>query len=268
MRRLLLVCLFCLLSSLTVHAQDQPKSEPLAHIGPTVRAPVPIVTPEAVMPQAANLNRQAGVCLIAMIVDAQGMPLNPRVLRCTDAIFALNSMDAVQKYRFKPAVRIADGKPVPVMITVEINFRFDNQPATIEPPTKIHYSFLSPPGTASVGPDADGIYPLSKQLEAPQMKDFVSKGFGTAAMSFPDGVGCHVLLTLNKKGKPVNAQVLDCDKAPLYQSAAESLLKSKYTPAKLNGKEVPVRMVVHLMYEGFAVQKKANAGSVTAPSKP
>jgi hypothetical protein len=253
--RLLLVYLFCLVSPLIVCAQDQRQSEPLAHIGPTVRAPVPIVTPEAVMPQDARLKRQAGVCLIAMIVDAQGMPRNPRVLRCTDAIFALNSMDAVQKYRFKPAVRIADGQPVPVMITVEINFRFDNQPANIEPPTKIHYSFLSPPGTTSAGPDADGIYPLSKQLEAPQMKEFVSKGFGNAAKTFPDGVGCHVLLTLNKKGKPVDAQVLDCDKAPLYQSASESILKSKYTAAKLNGKEVPVRMVVHLMYEGFATKE-------------
>ena len=157
MRRLQLILLSCLLSPLVVRAQDQPKSEPLAHVGGTVRAPVPIVSPEAEMPQEARLKRQSGICLIAMVVDAQGMPQNPRVIRCTDSIFVLNSMDAVQKYRFKPAVRIADGQPVPVMITIEINFSFDNRPTSIEPPTKIQYAFLSPPGTASADPDANGI---------------------------------------------------------------------------------------------------------------
>jgi hypothetical protein len=267
-RRFLLILLLFVPPSLSVCAQDQPQPEPLAHIGPAVRAPVPIVAPEAEMPQEAHLKRQTGICLIAMVVDAQVMPQNPRVIRCTDPVFVLNSMDAVQKYRFKPAIRIADGQPVPVMITIEINFSHENGPVAKEPPTKVNYAFLSPPGTTSVGPDANGIYPLSKQLEAPQMTDFVSKGFGTAAMAFPDGVGCQVLLTLNKKGKPADAQVLDCDKAPLYQPAAESLLKSKYTPAKLNGKEVPVRMIVHLMYEGFVAKKKVDAGSPAAPSKP
>jgi len=31
------------------------------------------------------------------------------------------AMEAVRRYRFKPAMN--DGKPVPVMITVEVNFR-------------------------------------------------------------------------------------------------------------------------------------------------
>jgi protein TonB len=32
------------------------------------------------------------------------------------------AIEAVSRYRFKPAMK--DGKPVPVMVNVEVNFRF------------------------------------------------------------------------------------------------------------------------------------------------
>jgi hypothetical protein len=155
------------------------------------------------------------------------------------------------------------------MITVEINFHFGSEsfhPG--EPPAQVRYGFFSPPGMTSLGPGASGVYPLSKQLEPPKMTDFVSKGFSMAAMLFPDGVGCHVVLTLDAKGKPLDAQPGDCDKPSLEKPALDSLMKSKYKPAKLNGKDVPVRMTVHLIYDGFGQQKESNGGSLGYPVKP
>jgi outer membrane biosynthesis protein TonB len=50
------------------------------------------------------------------------MPQNPKVLRTLDYGLDQNAVDAVMRYRFKPAMR--DGEPVPVIITVEVNFQF------------------------------------------------------------------------------------------------------------------------------------------------
>jgi TonB family protein len=56
-----------------------------------------------------------------MIVDTQGKPQSPRVVRAVGYGLDEKALEAVKKYHFKPAMK---GKvPVPVLITVEVNFR-------------------------------------------------------------------------------------------------------------------------------------------------
>jgi len=91
-------------------------------IGGGVSAPVPLNQVEAEFSDEARRAKYQGVCLISMIVDANGMPQNPRVVRPLGMGLDEKALEAVRKYRFKPAMK--DGKtPVPVMITVEVNFR-------------------------------------------------------------------------------------------------------------------------------------------------
>jgi periplasmic protein TonB len=91
-------------------------------IGGGVSAPVPLNSVEAEFSDEARRAKYQGVCLISMIVDASGMPQNPRVVRALGMGLDEKALEAVRKYRFKPAMK--DGKtPVPVMITVEVNFR-------------------------------------------------------------------------------------------------------------------------------------------------
>jgi TonB family protein len=59
--------------------------------------------------------------VLSLIVDAQGMPQNVRVVRPLDYGLSGNAIDAVKKYRFKPAM--IKGMPLPVMINIEVNFR-------------------------------------------------------------------------------------------------------------------------------------------------
>ncbi len=91
-------------------------------IGGGVSPPVPLNSVEAEFSDEARRAKYQGVCLISMIVDANGMPQNPRVVRPLGMGLDEKALEAVRKYRFKPALK--DGKtPVPVMITVEVNFR-------------------------------------------------------------------------------------------------------------------------------------------------
>jgi TonB family protein len=94
----------------------------LFRIGGGVSAPVPIVSPEAEFSDEARRAKYQGVCLVSLIVDAQGNPQNPRVIRALGMGLDEKALEAVRRYKFKPALK--DGKtPVPVMITIEVNFR-------------------------------------------------------------------------------------------------------------------------------------------------
>jgi periplasmic protein TonB len=86
-----------------------------------VSNPIPIVSPEAEFSDEARRSKYQGVCMISIIVDARGYPQNPRVIRSLGMGLDEKALEAVQRYRFKPAMK--DGKPVAVMISVEVNFR-------------------------------------------------------------------------------------------------------------------------------------------------
>jgi TonB family protein len=94
----------------------------LYRVGGSVSAPVALNSVEAEFSDEARRAKYQGVCLISLIVDAQGNPQNPRVIRALGMGLDEKALEAVRKYRFRPAMK--DGRtPVPVMITVEVNFR-------------------------------------------------------------------------------------------------------------------------------------------------
>jgi len=86
-----------------------------------VSAPVPLNNVNAVFTEAARRAKYQGVCLISLIVDEQGMPQNIQIMKMLDYGLDQNAVDAVGKYRFRPAMK--SGQPVPVMIAVEVSFR-------------------------------------------------------------------------------------------------------------------------------------------------
>jgi protein TonB len=93
----------------------------LERIGGGVSAPVPLIQPEAEFSDEARRAKYQGVCIITLIVDKNGNPQNPRVTRALGMGLDEKALEAVMKYKFKPAMK---GKtPVAVMISVEVNFR-------------------------------------------------------------------------------------------------------------------------------------------------
>ena len=79
------------------------------------------MTPEAEFSDEARRNKYQGICVVFVIVDAHGYPRNPRVVQSLGMGLDEKALEAVQKYRFKPAMK--DGKPVASMINVAVNFR-------------------------------------------------------------------------------------------------------------------------------------------------
>ena len=103
-----------------VERQELPPG--VSRIGNGVSAPVPLNHVEARYTDEARKKKIQGVCIISMIVDVKGRPMNPLVIRTLGSGLDQKAIEAVNKYKFKPAMK-KDGTPVPVMITVEVNFR-------------------------------------------------------------------------------------------------------------------------------------------------
>ena len=94
----------------------------LYRVGGAISQPIPLNNVEAEFSDEARRAKYQGVCLISVIVDAQGNPQNPRVVRALGMGLDEKALEAVRKYKFKPAMK--DGKtPVSVMLSIEVNFR-------------------------------------------------------------------------------------------------------------------------------------------------
>jgi TonB family protein len=95
-----------------------PDSEVSKH--PGVSAPVAL---NSVVAQYSPQGRQMhinGNCIVAVIVDEHGMPKNPHMEKGLEPSMDQNAMMAVEKYRFKPAIK--DETPIPVKILVQVAF--------------------------------------------------------------------------------------------------------------------------------------------------
>jgi protein TonB len=97
----------------------------LEHVGNGVSAPVPLNHVEAEFSDEARREHIEGVCLVTLVVNTLGRPQNPRIVRAAGYGLDQKALEAMRKYHFKPAMKA--GVPVPVMITVEVNFRFYNR---------------------------------------------------------------------------------------------------------------------------------------------
>jgi periplasmic protein TonB len=91
------------------------------HIGGGVSEPIPIFEPEAEFSDEARRAKYQGEVMVQIIVDALGHPQNAHVIRPIGMGLDEKAVEAAMKYKFKPAMK--NGKPVPVYLTIAVNFR-------------------------------------------------------------------------------------------------------------------------------------------------
>jgi TonB family protein len=95
----------------------------LRRVGDGVTAPKAIYQPEAEFSDEARRAKYEGTVVVTLIVDANGNPQNVHVSRSLGMGLDEKAVEAVQKYKFKPALDQSTGKGVPVMVSVEVRFR-------------------------------------------------------------------------------------------------------------------------------------------------
>lgn len=90
-------------------------------LGGGVAPPTLIYSPDPEFSDEARRAKYQGICVVGLIVDAQGNPQQVHVLRPLGMGLDEKAVEAVRQYKFKPA--IYKGRAVPVEINIEVNFR-------------------------------------------------------------------------------------------------------------------------------------------------
>ena len=90
-------------------------------VGGSVRPPVAIFTPDPEFSEEARKAKFSGNVVVSLIVDANGKPRNVHVLRGVGMGLDEKAVEAVQQYKFKPAMQ--NGKPVNVYLNVMVDFQ-------------------------------------------------------------------------------------------------------------------------------------------------
>jgi TonB family protein len=80
-----------------------------------------VYAPDPEFSDEARRAKYQGVCVVGLIVDAQGNPQRVRVVRPLGMGLDEKAVEAVKQYKFKPAMY--QGHAVPVEINIEVNFR-------------------------------------------------------------------------------------------------------------------------------------------------
>ncbi|WP_204101437.1 TonB family protein [Occallatibacter savannae] len=91
----------------------------LGKVKSDVTAPVALATAEAEWPP--ELRNVEGLCLVRLVVDAKGEPQALRVEQGTNEQFNEKALEAVEKYRFKPARKGKD--PIPIKMSIVVHFK-------------------------------------------------------------------------------------------------------------------------------------------------
>ncbi len=90
-------------------------------VGGGVSAPRTIYDPEPEYSEEARKAKYQGTVVLWVIVGADGRVREMRVARSLGMGLDEKAMEAVRQWRFEPAKK--DGQPVPVQVSIEVNFR-------------------------------------------------------------------------------------------------------------------------------------------------
>jgi TonB family protein len=90
-------------------------------IGGGVSAPSVLVKVEPEYSEEARKAKWQGTVVLSLVVDENGAAQAIRVTKSLGLGLDQKAIEAVQKWRFKPGMK--DGKPVPVVASIEVSFR-------------------------------------------------------------------------------------------------------------------------------------------------
>jgi protein TonB len=85
--------------------------------------PVPVRTVKPDYPRELHSQGVTGVVMVKCAIDSQGNVTETSVTKSSNEAFDKPAMDAVKKWKFKPARQ--DGNPVAIAVTIPIKFVLD-----------------------------------------------------------------------------------------------------------------------------------------------
>jgi TonB family protein len=204
-------------------------------VGGRISAPIPTFITDPKIPVSRKLPKR-GLCLLAVMIDADGVPQNIHVVRSLDPELDSNVIEAVKNWRFKPALRDGSAR-VAVEGTVVAMFEYLEK----EPIAFATFTLETPENVEAAHARHDMKLPVLEPVNADEV---IARYMPQSRISGR----CLVSLVVDANGVPQNVHVikgldsgLDVDTVAMVEHLRfKPVMKDATTPVSV-GIIVPVR---------------------------
>ena len=198
----------------------------------TTKAPQRITYVAPVYPEDAKAANVSGIVIVEAVIGTDGTVTNARILRSIAQLDEA-ALAAVRQWKYTPTT--LNGKAVPVVMTVSVNFTPD--PGSSGGSMPAGPVFLNGREALRIGGD----------VKAPERVKYVQPAYPPDARDA--GVAGTVIIEaiVDETGHVAQTKVLR-SVTPLDQAAVDAVMQWEYTPTLLNGAPVPVLMTVTVTF--------------------
>jgi hypothetical protein len=229
--------------SLSCQIHQAPDRDGVYYAGPEVTAPKLVRTVSVPYPDDTPTRDVQGMSVLAMVIDANGVPAHIQLLHTHGEAFDEASIAAVKHSVFEPG-RMA-GKPVPVWIDVRVVFRAGHSPAV--PEVLIAERDLPLPDESQFVDKHRN--PLS--YTAPIPIHTVDADFADPFARHPYVQDAVVAVLVSEEGLPKEVRVVRGLGFGLDKKAEAAVWQYRFYPATKKGKPIAARREVMVDFVKF-----------------
>jgi TonB family protein len=220
-----------------------PDADGIYYAGPEVSAPVLTKTVSVPYPVGIEAKQVQGMTVLAMVIQANGVPARIQVLRKHGDAFDRAAIAAVQQSTFQPG-KLGD-KPVPVWIDVRVIFHADRSLAT--PQVLITERDLPPPSESQL--EDKHHKPLS--YTPPYPIHSVDADFVDPFIKTPYVQVAVVSVLVDKEGLPKEVRIVRGLGFGLDEKAAAAVWHYRFVPATKRGEPIAARRDILVSFAKF-----------------
>ena len=240
---IVIAAVLCLVSSPIAASAPQVAESGVYKPGPGVSAPILVKEVKPQYTAEAKDTKIQGSVILECVVQPDGTIGEVRVTKALNPGLDQEAIKAVRQWRFKPGTK--DGKPVPVLVTLELTFTLRDKPAQPLFPVRP----LAPGDAGSKGqPEAARAYRPGYGVSVPVLiKEVKPKYTPEAKKAKIQGV---VTLegVVNTDGTIGDVEVTTSLDAGLDQEAIKAVKQWRFEPGTKDGKPVPVLITLEMTF--------------------
>jgi TonB family protein len=211
--------------------------------GPGILAPIVLERIPVVYPEDAAADAVNGICVVSVVIGADGVPANIQVVTSHGAAFDAAVIEAVRQSQYQAGT--LDGKPVPVRIFARVRFFDDKRPTY--PRILVR---LGPEG--GLRPFGGEFGSASRPFDKPPMATYSPAASYTEKARRAKLSGVVMLSTLvTEEGLPTDIRVEKPLGMGLDESAVECVSRYRFSPAMKEGVPVPARIHIQVSFRVY-----------------
>jgi protein TonB len=96
---------------------------PVAVFADGTEPPVPVRTIAPKFPDEMRRTGSSGLVTVSCLIDEKGNVTEPKVIKASNEAFSQPALEALSKWKFKPAKK--DGNPVAIRVNIPVQFNVD-----------------------------------------------------------------------------------------------------------------------------------------------